>query len=478
MAGQPTLQNLRTPPILAGEESYLEWLEDLKVWVLFTDLDKKKQGPAVYLTLTGNARDCVRDLTPEQLGSDDGVDKIIKKLDKVYRKDKDTQTFVAFESFYNYRRAAGVNITEFLVEFGYLCTKLTKQNIVLPQGVLAFLLLKASNISTEHERLARATCASMTYENMKTCILKIFGGPSSEGGEGSVPSIKSEPVFQTTHEDALQNNWRNNWRSRGRGARNRGRGFNTSSFKDGDNKSNPCGKDGKVLRCFKCGSPSHFARNCDQDSGSGTQDIHIVLLNALPALSSLVAESLGMGLLDSACTRTVTGQAWFDAFCDSLSDSDRALVKSYKVSTKFKFGDGKEVDSCEEVVFPVVIGTKKVKIKASVVDNEIPLLLSKASMKRARLVLNFQTDTARILGQKVRLHCTSSGHYCLPLSNTILYDGRGVTSFVLHTEGFSSLTDDEKYKKAMKLHRQFAHASKERLCKLVRDSSTFNDAGF
>ena len=30
----------------------------------------------------------------------------------------------------------------------------------------------------------------------------------------------------------------------------------------------------------------------------------------------------------------------------------------------------------------------------------------------------------------------------------------------------------------MKLHRQFAHASKERLCKLVKESSTFNDAGF
>ena len=43
MAGQPTLQNLRTPPILAGEESYLEWLEDLKVWVLFTDLVKKNR---------------------------------------------------------------------------------------------------------------------------------------------------------------------------------------------------------------------------------------------------------------------------------------------------------------------------------------------------------------------------------------------------------------------------------------------------
>ena len=89
-----SIQTLRTPPILAGQDSYLEWKEDISVWELFTDLVQTKRGPAVYLTLTGNARDCVRDLTPAEIGSADGVKKIIDKLDKVYLKDKDTQTFM------------------------------------------------------------------------------------------------------------------------------------------------------------------------------------------------------------------------------------------------------------------------------------------------------------------------------------------------------------------------------------------------
>lgn len=63
MASPNRMQSLRTPPVLAGQESYMEWKEDLKVWELFTDLVVAKRGPAVYLTLTGNARDCVRDLT-------------------------------------------------------------------------------------------------------------------------------------------------------------------------------------------------------------------------------------------------------------------------------------------------------------------------------------------------------------------------------------------------------------------------------
>ena len=40
------------------------------------------------------------------------------------------------------------------------------------------------------------------------------------------------------------------------------------------------------------------------------------------------------------------------------------------------------------------------------------------------------------------------------------------------------MTDNEKFRKAVKLHRQFAHASKERFCKLVKESPTFNDAVF
>ena len=162
-----------------------------------------------------------------------------------------------------------------------------------------------------------------------------------------------------------------------------------------------------------------------------------------------------------------------------LSDSDKDLVKTSSVNTKFRFGDGVEVMSLREVQIPVIIGVKKVMIKANVVNNEIPLLLSKSSMKKAQLVLNFNNDTAEVLGHNVKLHCTSSGHYCIPLSSTLLGVDCGVdTSIILHTESLQTLSDDEKWKKAMKLHRQFNHASKEKLCKLVSESDSFHDGSF
>ena len=488
-----SVQALKTPPILVDEAGYIEWKDDLKIWELYTDLDRKKRGPAVYLTLHGHARDCVRDLTPGEIGADTGLKTIVDKLDKTFLKDKDTQTFITFETFYSYRRSSGENITDFIVHFEYLRHKMEKQSINLPEGVLAFLLLKAANISTENEKLARATCASMTYDNMKACITKIFGDPSSENSESNIPSVKAEPVFKTEHEEAFHTNWRGGWQSRGRGRGGRSRGYGNSSNRPynadanygGSSKnfetqrSNPVGRDGKVMRCFKCGSSTHFSRYCPQSrDNKELQEINIVLLNSEPEMTTLVRESLGMGILDSACTRTVTGETWLNVYLDTLSDSDRASVKWSKADTKFRFGDGIEVKSVKEIEFPVIIGKKRVRIKANVVKNEIPLLLSKASMKRAKLVLNFNNDTAEILGQNVKLHITSSGHYCVPLCNTLLMDNVLNTNIVLHTEALQYMSNDKKMKKAIKLHKQFAHASKEKLCNLVRNSKAYNDKMF
>ena len=59
------------------------------------------------------------------------------------------------------------------MHYEFLYSKLKKFNIELPEGVQAFFLLKAANVSEENERLARATCGEMKYAHMKA-ILKRF----------------------------------------------------------------------------------------------------------------------------------------------------------------------------------------------------------------------------------------------------------------------------------------------------------------
>ena len=52
-------QRLNKPPVLEYEDHYAKRKNDLDVWQLYGDLNKKKRGPAVYLTLSGRARECI-----------------------------------------------------------------------------------------------------------------------------------------------------------------------------------------------------------------------------------------------------------------------------------------------------------------------------------------------------------------------------------------------------------------------------------
>ena len=85
-----------------------------------------------------------------------------------------------------------------------MCHKLKQFDIKLPEGVQAFLLPNAVNISEDNEKLARATVGELTYENMKAKIQKIFGDSAASEGSGGAPAVKSEPVFETKHEDVYQ----------------------------------------------------------------------------------------------------------------------------------------------------------------------------------------------------------------------------------------------------------------------------------
>ena len=55
----------------------------------------------------------------------------------------------------------------------------------------------------------------------------------------------------------------------------------------------------------------------------------------------------------------------------------------------------------------------KVFIEANIVGNEIPLLLSRVSLKRAKLVLDFSRDMAMEFDESLKSMCISTGHLCI-----------------------------------------------------------------
>ena len=92
-------------------------------------------------------------------------------------------------------------------------------------------------------------------------------------------------------------------------------------------------------------------------------------------------------------------------------------------------------------------------------------------MKRGNMLINFKDDTITINDcDVVKLVVTSTGHYCIPLNEFHLDSCTSCSNVILHCSGLANLTVKEKYDKALKLHRQFSHASKEKLMKMVRNS--------
>ena len=85
-------------------------------------------------------------------------------------------------------------------------------------------------------------------------------------------------------------------------------------------------------------------------------------------------------------------------------------------------------------------------------------------MKRAEMTINFDNDTAMILGSQIKLIISSSGHYCLPLSQCILSENVQ-TNIVLLSSDLKNMLFAEKKTKAMKLHRQDMEAPEQKLRK-------------
>ena len=186
-------------------------------------------------------------------------------------------------------------------------------------------------------------------------------------------------------------------------------------------------------------------------------------------VNRLITETCNSAVLDCGATKTVAGNVWYEHYYNNLSDKDKSKVKVEKTNTFYRFGDGKRVGSLKNVVLPALIGKNEVSINVDIVDENIPLLLSKQSMKNAGMKIDFSTDTVNVFNQNMKLSLTESGHYAIPLT----IPGQVMQKIDNNVKQHFTLTllnciDD--HQKAKKLHSQFAHPSCDKLLKLVNSA--------
>ena len=162
------------------------------------------------------------------------------------------------------------------------------------------------------------------------------------------------------------------------------------------------------------------------------------------------------------------GRVWIEEYLSTLTKEELQKVKDSerKSNSAYRFGDGVESKSMKTLDLPAIIGNKKFLIEVDIVENQIPLLISKPTMSKIGMKIDFAKNIAIVDGETLKLDCTSSGHYCLPVSCFVREDCK----VVLNVDGIIDTSLSEKKQKAHKLHRQFCHASKERLQRLVKSA--------
>ena len=237
-----------------------------------------------------------------------------------------------------------------------------KYKLVLDDGLMAYFLLTAANLSHYHERLVRAT-ASLNSDDIKDKLQKVFGefdGNDVDMQIGTLP-VKEECLFTKGYNRQGSNRGGHSCH-RGWSQQNSCRGFgkNQDSGQRGDqcssqrvdyiynrsqrrlsvgrsksqHNSNPFDAEGNIMQCHECDSTKHFLNDCPHRHVEGAEmAIHVTLIAGSVSKEQdvMLKESLARGILDSACTRRVAGKIWTDEYVYMLTNWQREeILKSAK----------------------------------------------------------------------------------------------------------------------------------------------------
>lgn len=304
-----TGQNYKNPPSLSSDKTYQQWKSEVKLWELVTDLDKKKRGLALALSLEGKAREVAVDISSDDLNADDGVNKLVTALDNLFEKDKVDQAYSAYTVFDKFYRTDGMAMSNYIIQFEQNYTKCKKHDMVLPDAILAFKLLDNASLDRNSRQMALTACADLKFDTMKSALNRIFASCANDNEN----VVKEESAFLSERVS-----------ERGRGYKRtfpKHRGGRSGNQSKVQGKLNPMIK-GSVSRCRICDSKLHWVKDCPHkdtdvylaENDTSEETVNITLFTSTPEelqpLSVFVAEAYNAAVIDTACTKTVCGSKW------------------------------------------------------------------------------------------------------------------------------------------------------------------------
>ena len=459
-------QSFKAPPQWQSQQAFESWKSEVELWTALTDLEKGKQGPAVALSLTDYRREVALQVPHEEIKAEDGLQKVLAKLEASFGKETNDKVYEAYEQFEKVNRKNLV-MSEYIMLFERCYSDLEKNGIKLPDVVLACKLVHAANLDVKERHLVLAGVQKLEYRLVKSTLRRIY---SSSVVESSEADIKIEPAFSAVESSEGNSDsafFSSKYKSsRGRGYRGQKRGYSSNRG------TNPLDRTGRVSTCRNCGSRFHWARECpNRDESSdhppavkkpekedSEEDVYLTLASSCRNLLNQCTEK---AIFDSACTKSVAGSLWFADFTRRLPPELQKQVVKRPTTTKIMFGDGRKTKCLFQAKIPVEFGHLSCYLDCQIVQGDLPLLLSVKSMSKAQLDINFGDNSFTVAGETAVKHqgeILSTGHIAI---NVIPSTPPSKEEIVLMTLGSSEIS---------KLHKQFGHCRSDKLLNLLKDA--------
>ena len=458
-------------PVLNDKADYITWKKEVTIWKQGTNAKPAQMASKLIMNMRGKPRATALDIDPTKLGVNDGLKNLLEALDSLYNKDGTQVLFAAIDDFESYRRPQVMGIDEYVLEFQTRYRSLKQLSAassgddLYADAILAYRLLNQASLSDSQRQLIKATCNNgLSFAKMEEQLRRTFGDGINMTGTAQSSrddnKIKIEPTFMARSHDQcgefedrrrsqFENGSRSHFEDRSRSQFEENEDtvyFNGATYRKGwdrqpENTPNVYQRDrfrGKPYDrnrgsgsnrgrssydCFLCGEKGHMVRECPQNrvQGNSKQDRYSFFQTDFAVPNSgeqeaFLEETSNRALLDTGASETVCGESWLQKYEESLPEVDRSWIKMESCEKNFRFGvKGEAVQSCTKKTIPVTIcGTKKL-IDVHLVDNQIPLLLSRMDMKNIGIVIDLPKDQIWVGGKNQDLILTGSGHQVIEL---------------------------------------------------------------